>query len=390
LGEDYSACRGEWDYLVEDFQKLEVLARPPTKNIDPGEIVLQDGTRAITKSARYPEKIATEAPDMILICEAAQVNYDVFLRAWTRLAEKRGRLCMAGTFEQEDYVSWYRELFKLGQSANKLELKSFSLPTWSNTIIFPGGRNDPEILRQEAGMSHDRFMERFGGVPSPRSGRVIPEFANHIHVREIPFNPDLPVGISIDPGYRGACAVTAIQDYGEYLAGIDEVYVTNVILKDVITIVKKKPWYDAITHAIIDIAGKQHQSGLIPATEVWAEETKGKIVPRSQRLNSIEDGIDLLRTHLQVHPITGQAGIYLDPKCKGMIAECGGGMSPVDGGGMWMRHKDTLKPLEKNNHSCMTWIYYLLDKFGFTGKDFTFKPLLRWSGNAMPKTFTRT
>ena len=71
LGDDYAACKGEWDYAVEDFTKLEVLARPPTKNIDPGEIVLQDGTRIITKSARYPEKIATEAPDGILIYETS-------------------------------------------------------------------------------------------------------------------------------------------------------------------------------------------------------------------------------------------------------------------------------------------------------------------------------
>jgi len=391
LGNDYEACRGEWEHIVEDFQKIEVLAKPPTKNIDPGEILLQDGTQILTKSARYPEKIATVAPNGILICEAAQIDYDTFLRAWTRLAEKRGWLCMAGTFEQEDYVSWYRELFQLGQSANNLALKSFSLPTWTNTFIFPGGREDPEILKQEAGMSHDRFMERFGGEPCPRSGRVIPEFANHVHVKEIPFNKDLPVHISIDPGYRGACAVTAIQDYGDYLAGIDEVYVTNVILKDVITIVKKKPWYDAVTHSVIDIAGKQHQSGLIPATEVWAAETNNKIVPVSHKLQSLEeDGIDLLRTHLQPHPITGQAGIYLDPKCKGMIAECGGGMSPVDGGGMWMRHKDTRKPLERDNHACMTWIYYLYDKFGFTSRDLKFTPVLEWGGSRTPRTFART
>ena len=123
LGNDYEACRGEWEHIVEDFQRLELLAAPPTKNIDPGEILLQDGTRIITKSARYPEKIATVAPDGILVCEAAQVDYDVFLRAKTRLAEKRGWLCMAGTFEQEDYVGWYRELFALGQSFNALELK---------------------------------------------------------------------------------------------------------------------------------------------------------------------------------------------------------------------------------------------------------------------------
>ena len=86
LGDDYEACRGEWEHLVEDFTKLEVLACPPTKNIDPGEIRLQDGTRIVTKSGRYPEKIATVSPDGIVICEAGQLDYDVFLRAKSRLA----------------------------------------------------------------------------------------------------------------------------------------------------------------------------------------------------------------------------------------------------------------------------------------------------------------
>jgi len=389
LGNDYEACRGEWEHIVEDFQKLEVLAERPTKNIDPGEIRLKDGTRILTKSARYPEKIATVAPDGILICEAAQVDKDVFLRAWTRLAEKRGWLCMGGTFEQEEYLNWYRELFQQGQSENNLGLRSFSLPTWSNLVIFPGGREDPEILKQEAGMTHDRFMERFGGEPCPKSGRVIPEFNNKIHVRRVLYNRDLPVHISIDPGYRGAAAVTAIQDYGEHLVGIDEIYVKNVLLKDVILMTMQKPWYDAIQHSVIDIAAKQHQSGLEPAIEVWAKETKGKVVPVCQRLANLENGIDLLRTHLQPHPITGEPGIYTDPQCAGMIAECGGGMSPIEGGGTWMRHKDTGKPLERDNHACMTWVYYILDRYGFTGPMKT-PPKLEWGGKKPTRTFART
>jgi hypothetical protein len=108
LGNDYEACRGEWQYLVQDFTNLEVLAKPPTKNIDPGEIKLQDGFTIVTKSAKYPEKIATTAPDMVIICEAGQVDYEVLLRCIERLSEKRGYLIASGTFEEEDYVGWFR------------------------------------------------------------------------------------------------------------------------------------------------------------------------------------------------------------------------------------------------------------------------------------------
>ena len=384
LGNDYEACRGEWEHIVEDFQKLEVLAKPPTKNIDPGEIVLQDGTRIITKSARYPEKIATTAPDGILICEAAQVDYDIFLRAKTRLAEKRGWLCMAGTFEEEEYVGWYRELFELGQSFNNLELKSFSLPTWTNTVIFPGGREDPEILKQEASMTVERFMERFGGVPCPKTGRVITEFANAIHVKDCPFDKNLPVELAVDPGYAGAYAVLAIQDMGEYINLIDEIYVQGVVTKDIILMCKKKPWWTAVSGGAIDIAGRQHQAMAAPV-EVWLSEG---VSLRSKKV-LIEDGIDLLRTHLKQHPTTGQPGILIDPKCRGLISECGGGKSPVESGGIWMRNKNTLKPIDRNNHACKALAYYLSNKWGFVGERRTPAPL-RWVGKRPVKTFARS
>ena len=384
LGNDYESCRGEWEYIADDFRKLELLAAAPTKNIDPGEILLQDGTKIITKSARYPEKIATLAPDGIIICEAAQVDYDVFLRAKTRLAEKRGWLCMAGTFEEEDYVGWYRELYELGQSYNQLDLQSFSLPTWSNTVIFPGGRNDPEILKQEAGMTKERFQERFGGVPCPKTGRVVTEFANAIHVRPCEFNKDLPVELAVDPGYAGAYAVLAIQDLGEQLALIDEIYVQGVVTKDIILMAKKKIWWDAVVGDAIDIAGKQHQAMAAPV-EVWLSEA---VSLRSKYVN-IEDGIDLVRTHLKQHPISGRPGIIVDPQCRGFISECGGGKSPVDGGGIWMRDKNTLKPLEKNNHAVKALIYYLSNKYGFGGTIKTFEPL-RWQKRIPKRTFVRT
>ena len=388
LGDDYEACRGEWEHIVEAFQKLEMLAAPPTKNIDPGLILLQDGTRIITKSARYPEKIATVAPDGILICEAAQLDYETFLRAKTRLAEKRGWLCMAGTFEQEDYISWYRELFALGQAPNQLELKSFSLPTWTNTVIFPGGRNDPEILSQEAGMTPERFQERFGGVPCPKTGRVVTEFANAIHVRECPFNRDMPVELAVDPGYQGACAVLAIQDYGEYLAIIDEVYVQGVITKDVITICEKAEWWLAngmnIAGGAIDIYATRHQAMPAPI-EAWLNKGIGLL---SQQVG-VEDGIDLLRTQLKQHPITGQPGIIIDPKCRGLISECGGCPSPVTNGGIWMRHKDTLKPLPRNDHACKAVIYFLANKYGFTGEIKRTKPV-RFFSKPRIDTFVRT
>ena len=384
LGNDYEACRGEWEHIVEAFIKLGQI-KSVTKNIDPGELVLLDGTVIVTKSAKYPEKIATVAPDGIVICEAAQVDYEIFLRARSRVAEKRGWVSMAGTLEEEDYVSWYRELYEVGQSYNNLELKSFSLPTWTNLVIFPGGRTDPELMKLEAGMTKERFMERFGGVPYPKVGRVVQEFANAIHVKPCEFDKNLPVSLAVDPGYAGASAVLAIQDLGERIALIDEVYVTGVVTHDIITICKKRIWWDAVSGGAIDIAAKQHQAMPAPI-EVWI--SVGGVSLMTKKIME-EDGIDLLRTHMKQHPVTGAPGITVDPKCRGFISECGGGKSPVDGGGLWMRDKNTLKPIDKNNHACKALIYYLANKYGYTGSG-KFPQPLKWTGRAPRQTFIRT
>lgn len=385
LGNDYEATRGEWEHIVEDFQKLELI-KSVTKNIDPGEIELGDGTKIITKSARYPEKIATVAPDGILICEAAQVDYDVFLRTKNRTAEKRGWLCMAGTFEQEEYVGWYRELFSLGQSANKLELKSFSLPTWTNTVIFPGGRNDPEILTQEAGMTEESFQERFGGVPCPKTGRVVSAFANNIHVKDCPFNRDLPVELWIDPGYAGAYAVLARQKYADHIKLIDEIYLQGYVTKDIILMCRKREWWNNVAGGAIDIAARQHQAMAAPI-EIWLNE--GGISLQSKPVH-IEWGIDLLNTHLAQEPTTGQPGIEVDPKCRGFIAECGGGRSPVENGGIWMRDKNTHKAIDRNNHATKAVIYGLANEFGFSETKFRPFPRLRFAGQKPRRTFVRT
>jgi len=382
IGRDYEGCRGEWEHLVRNFMKLELLAVAPTKDIDPGEMILQDGTRILTKSSKYPEKIAVMAPDGILLCEAAQIDYDVFLRARGRLAEKRGWLVMSGTFEQERYISWYRELYELGQSQNILELKSFSMPTWGNLITFPGGRNDSEILAQERGMTAERFTERFGGIPCPVTGRVMTDFANAIHVREYPFNPNLPVEIAVDPGYAGAYAILAIQDYGEHLVIFDEIYVQGVVTEDIILMVKKKPWWGAVIGGAIDIAGRQHQAMEAPV-EIWLK--RANISLRSKKMR-IEDGIDLLRTHFKQHPVTGKPGVMIDPRCCGIIAECGGGKSPVEDGGMWMRDKNTLKPLDKNNHALKALAYYLVDKFGYVKYNGKERFEMRVIGKALTET----
>ena len=68
---DYERTRAEFEYLVQDFSELGLLAES-TKRVDPGRIILADGTRIETKPAKDPRTLAMRAPNGIIGCEASQ------------------------------------------------------------------------------------------------------------------------------------------------------------------------------------------------------------------------------------------------------------------------------------------------------------------------------
>ena len=72
---DYERTRAEFEYLVQDFSTLGLL-KEATKRVDPGRIVLADGTRIETKSAKDPRTLAMRAPNGIIGCEASQLDLE--------------------------------------------------------------------------------------------------------------------------------------------------------------------------------------------------------------------------------------------------------------------------------------------------------------------------
>ena len=120
----------------------------------------------------------------------------------------------------------------------------------------------------------------------------------------------------------------------------------------------------------MDLAAAQHQA--MPAVaEVW-EKNAG--IRLSYRKVGINEGIERLKTFLKINPITGRPNIYIDPKCKGIISEFGGTLSPITKQVdvyKWKQGKNGeligKEPDDKHNHGIKAVIYYLFDQFGWTG-----------------------
>jgi len=365
---DYERTRAEYDYICHCLDKLGWAYRA-TNHIDPGEIEVAGGFRIVTKSARDPRKLAMEAPDGILGCEASQLDYETYLRLRGRIAEKRGWMLLSGTFESS--LGWYPELFNRWQAPNQEMGESFSLPSWSNLAIYPGGRQDPEILALEVLHSYEWFMERCGGIPAPPKGRVFSEFSNAIHTgtdKNFQFDPTLPVYLWVDPGYAHYYAVLAVQKKGDSIYVLDEIYEHNLVTEEMVTIAKQKPWWQFVVGGAIDIGGTQHQA-MPSVAEAWLK--LSGVLLRSQKVR-IQDGIEVCKAYLKVNPTSNRPKLFINSNCRGLISEMGGCPNPHSGQTTvysWKMDKDNrvlgFVPEDKHNDACKALAYGLVDLVGY-------------------------
>ena len=353
VGPDYDLCRPEFEYILDACRRINAVASVRRPGSNRGELTTRTGIRIVTRSAREPERLAGEAPDGILGCEAAQLPPSVFLRLRGRIAERRGWLWLSGTFEGSR--GWYADKFRAWQLVKRADARAFSIPSWENRAIYPGGREDPEIADLEAMFPPDLFMERFGGVPCPPSTLVFREFNPRVHMSNNARASGLPVELAIDPGYAGAYAVLAIEQRGPDVAVIDEVYLRRRVAGDVIAACRERPWWPQVRGGVIDIAGRQHHAA--PSQiEVWASLAGVRLRSHTVPLRS---GIDRLRTFLR-DPASGAARLTVAPECRSLIEEFG----------LYRYHEASdLEPIseipiDRDNHAIKALTYWLFDRFG--------------------------
>ena len=363
---DYERTRAEFEYLVQDFATLGIL-KQASKRVDPGYIVLADGTRIETKSAKDPRTLAMRAPHGILGCEASQLDMETFFRLRGRCAPKRGWMFLAGTFEGS--LGWYPQMFTAWAAGADPEAKAYSLPSWTNKYLYPGGREDPEIQRLKEVASDDFYMERIEGKPSPPKGLVFPEFRPDAHVVDVEYVPDVPVHLWMDPGYAGGYAVEVVQVQGEQIQVIDEIYEVGLVTDEIIDIAKSRPWWPDVKFGVIDIAGNQHQAMAAPA-EVWLQQAGLYLSSQKVKIN---EGTERLKGWLKIDPRTHAPRIVFSPKCIGIMSEFGMAPNPFDGQTRAYRWKTDREgnivgdtPEDKYNHGVKAIIYGLIDRFGYS------------------------
>jgi len=326
VGPDYEQCRREFDYWVDFLGTLGAIRTMrdlSVPKIGKASAVTKTGQLIETKTSDEVMKLAGKAPNGIAMVEAAQQSYEAFLKCVGRLAETRGWLFLSGTFEGSE--GWYADKFSEWESPDNPEGGvSFSMPTWSNTLVFPGGREDPEILRMERIYSRvpGWFEERLGATPVPPSNLVFRDFRSSVHVGDgAKFRTNLPVYLAIDPSDgSNPYAVLACQfiphvreaphpDPIDYCHVIDELYVTGKITEQIVSMAKEKPWWENVKGGAIDVEAPDEKKRWKKYGNVTLHAEKVQVLSGIRRLKTFlhykrdpKTGEFTELPHLVIHP----------------------------------------------------------------------------------------
>lgn len=388
FGPSYAEPRVEFEYIEKDLRKLgEIPAnwRHVSKPSDgPWRLTTKSGVVITTWSMDDPGTIRAVDLEMALICEAGRCPYDGIERVQGRVSAQRGPIIYSGTLEESQ--QWYRDWAVMGQRPNKAGIKVYSLPTWSNHHEFPGGRDDPEIVRLFNLYGEELFAQRCAGEPRPPRFRVLKEFQPR-HVKMISLDdlisehPDVVFEICVDPGYAFAYALLIVARWTEFVPEevngelvirkeqrfhfFDEFYEQGKVTSDIVDMLQAHTLWPELNKqrmGVFDIASKGHRDGGDSALDIWK-----KRLPRwnwNMKYWFEDRLIERLRTSARMDHFT------ISPKCAGLLAEAGLGEPVFDEMHPWKYMTDRNgqvtgeKPIDKWNHSTKAMGYYLLHHLG--------------------------
>jgi hypothetical protein len=206
VGPEYGDCEKEFRVIYDTFSSLGVdkVSSKFLNNVENGNMHIKTrwGFDIECRSARHPESLVGEGLDFVLLVEAGRHRRRMFgdyIRP--ALSDKRGMSIMSGVPEDASETALLYWAYHRGQDITKTQWKSWRMPSWTNNIVFPGGYNDPEIQEAKDDLTDDEFARQYGGHFVQRQGRVMKEWDDEDHVRNLPYNPDWPLFAAVDFGY---------------------------------------------------------------------------------------------------------------------------------------------------------------------------------------------
>jgi hypothetical protein len=372
VGADYEDARKDFDYFADFQQQLDgvKLLSQPTHRDQQCTLVTKTGHTIVTISSYDFTKIARDEPMGIIGAEVSRWYPETFERCEGRLLRNYPHSWGYFGGSPESSLGWFADTAKFGQGPNERGIRSYFIPSWCNTLKYPGGREDPAIKRAEAGRSPQKFLERFGAEFVAPKALVCHTFRYNLHVDvEVEYDPTLPVYVAIDPGGIVYAVLFVQFSPGGEVRVLDEIYAYRWPHEAVINEFKANVLSAGTTGGAIDIASKQPQNGMPICYNEWFTDT-GLVLWAEK--HAVDDTVERLLWALSNNPNTGRARLRIHPQCKGLISEMGGGPSPVLDGGPWMRYESPTglgAPMRKSDHASKALGYLLAGPYSYLASE---------------------
>jgi hypothetical protein len=324
---------------------------------------IDGGATVETKSADSLEKIAGEAPDAILIVEAGQHDSGIFEKSLERALEKNAPILFSGTFEGA--FSWYADQWLAWQGDNSMGARSYSLPTWSNTFIFPDGQDDPRFKEMRENIPEDVYKERIEAIPFKPSGLVFRNaFDEKRHIVELEYNPNLPLEVAMDPATH-TYPILFVQWQEDRVFVVDEIYGYNIITQHIIPTAKAHALWSKVSGGTTDVASRQRQANY-SVIELWNR--YANINLRAQSVG-IQRGIDALTLRLG-NDSKGVPRLLFSNRMMRGRTKRGQASGILSEFGMYQwgkQHPNANKkkvPIDAHNDGVKALSYWLIDRYG--------------------------
>ena len=359
VGADYDACYKEFKYIKADAEEMGILVYA-TSEVKEGYIVLEGNVVIRVRSTHGGLKaLRSDAPFLIMICEAGAISQQAYQLCRDRVGPKRGTVFASGTLEA-DIQPWFPREFQRLERGGVPDSAAFCIPTWTNSHLF-SGRDDPEILRLEA--ESPDFEQRFAGRPVQPKGLVFPTFKPEIHMGDVRYDPSRPLYLFEDPGYgaNSAHALEVVQYAGRQAQVVDEIYLRGATTDEIIDVAEEREWWANPNITLVSDPNYKDVHHSQPAvSDTWIK--RRSLYAHGKKIN-ILPGILVFRKALLFDAETGAPNLVIAPHCHGILSELGYGPNPFDGlmrpymystaGGEVLRNK----PVDAHNHAVKAMIY---------------------------------
>lgn len=280
-------------------------------------------SRVEVRSATHPDYLVGEKLHWCIMSEAAKHNIETWQRfIRPSLADYRGSADFPTT--PEGY-NWLYDIWRLGFDDGFPQWASWQFPSWANPVVYPLGRQDPEILEIERTTTPEWFAQEIAADFSSFVGKIYEEFTEATHVRTHTFRPEWKNYIAFDWGYVNPLAAIEFQ-----VSPSDDIYIWREHYKSYMRVEehcdllrnREQPEGYHLDLAFGDAADPE-------ATETVSQKLVGCISMPEAKENWRE-GIDLVKSFMKPRP-NGLLDefetpmmvpkLFVDPSCTNFIRE---------------------------------------------------------------------